>query len=153
MGILYYIKPKKTPQIIFTAERLTDKSLLFPKKEYEEQEALTRMRMDTMIHYATEDHRCRSQMLLMYFGEKDPFRCGQCDVCMESEEKPLNRYDHDLLAGQIREIIKSSTVTVQGLQAEVDADPDKLARILDDMFEQKLIEWSDGFLKWMGEEE
>ncbi len=153
MDIIYYIKPKKTPQIIYTAERLSDKSLLFPKKEYEEQESLTRMRMDTMIHYATEDHRCRSQMLLMYFGEKDPFRCGQCDVCMESEDKPLNRYDHDLIAGQIREIIKSGPVTVQELQVKVEADPDKIACVLDDMFEQKSIGWSDGFLKWMVEEE
>jgi ATP-dependent DNA helicase RecQ len=153
MGILYYIKPKKTPQIIFTAERLTDKSLLFPKKEYEEQESLTRMRMDTMIHYATEDHRCRSQMLLMYFGEKDPFRCGQCDVCMESEEKPLNRYDQDLIAGKIREIILSGPVTVEELNAKIDADPDEIARVLDDMFEQKCVGWTDGFLKWKIEKE
>lgn len=153
MGILYYIKPKKTPQVIFTAERLTDKSLIFPKKEYEEQESLTRMRMDTMIHYATEEHRCRSQMLLMYFGEKDPFRCGQCDVCMESENKPLNRYDKDLIAGLIRDAVQSGSLTIQELNAVIDADPDKIARILDDMFEEKQIGWSDGFLKWMGKEE
>lgn len=109
--------------------------------------------MDTMIHYATEDHRCRSQMLLMYFGEKDPFRCGQCDVCMESEDKPLNRYDHDLIAGQIREIIQSGPHTVQELNVKVMADPDKVARVLDDMFEQKWIGWSDGFLQWIGEKE
>lgn len=153
MGVLYYIQPKKTPQIIFTAERLTDKSLLFPKKEYEEQESLTRMRMDTMIHYATEQHRCRSQMLLMYFGEKDPFRCGQCDVCMESEEKPINRYDNDQIAMQIREALLSEKLTVQDLSAKIDAEPDKIARVLDDMFDEKRVTWSDGFLKWMGEKE
>lgn len=149
MGILYYIKPKKTPQVIFTAERLTDKSLLFPKKEYEEQEALTRLRMDTMIHYATEEHRCRSQMLLMYFGEKDPFRCGQCDVCMESEDKPLNRYDQDLIAGQIIELIKSGHFTVQELNARIDAAPGKIARVLDDLIEDKQVIISNGFLTWI----
>jgi ATP-dependent DNA helicase RecQ len=153
MGILYYIKPKKTPQIIFTAERLPEKSLLFPKKEYEEQESLTRMRMDTMIHYATETHRCRSQMLLMYFGEKDPFRCGQCDVCMESEDRPLNRYDHDLISGQIREITRSGPVTLPELNTRILAEPVNISRVLDDLFEQKWLVWSDGFLKWMGEEE
>ncbi len=153
MGILYYIKPKKTPQIIFTAERLNDKSLLFPKAAYDEQQEITRKRMDTMITYATEEHRCRSQMLLMYFGEKDPFRCGQCDVCMESEEKPLHRYDQDQLAGQIREMIKNGPVTMQDINVKIEADPDKITRILDDMFEGKLIAWVDGFLKWVGEEE
>jgi ATP-dependent DNA helicase RecQ len=153
MGILYYIKPKKTPQIIFTAERLSDKSLLFPKKDYEEQESLTKMRMDTMIHYVSEDHRCRSQMLLMYFGEKDPFRCGQCDVCMESGEKPLNRYDQDLIAGKIRHLIQTQSLTAQELNALVNEDTDKIARVLNDMFEQKWVGWSDGFLKWIGKEE
>ncbi len=153
MGIIYYIQPKKTPQIIFTAERLTDKSLIFPKKEYEEQESLTRMRMDTMIHYATEDHRCRSQILLMYFGEKDPFRCGQCDVCMESEDKPLNRYDNDLIADQIRDAVLSGPLTVQELNAAIQDDPAKISRVLDDMFDENKVVWSDGFLKWMGEKE
>lgn len=152
-GILYYIKPKKTPQLIFTAERLEDKSLLFPKKEYEEQEALTRNRMDTMIHYATEEHRCRSQMLLMYFGEKDPFRCGQCDVCMESGDRPLNRYDHDEIAVRMRDLIQAGPLTVQELNEKLDADPQKISRVLDDMFEEKRLGWTDGFLKWMDEEE
>ncbi|MDD4645984.1 MAG: helicase-related protein, partial [Bacteroidales bacterium] len=153
MGILYYIKPKKTPQIIFTAERLPDKSLLFPKKEYDEQEALTRMRMDTMIHYATESHRCRSQMLLMYFGEKDPFRCGQCDVCMESSDAPLNRYDNDLIIGQIRDAVRSDQLTIQDLNVRISEEPDKISRVLDDLFEENKVAWSDGFLKWIGEEE
>jgi len=149
MGILYYIKPKKTPQIIFTSERLNDKSLLFPIKQYEEQESLTRMRMDTMIHYVTEQHRCRSQMLLMYFGEKNPFRCGQCDICMEGDDKTLNRYDYDLLAGQITAKIKSGPLTVQELHTGIEADPDQITRILDDMFENKWISWDNGFIKWI----
>ena len=89
----------------------------------------------------------------MYFGEKDPFRCGQCDVCMESDDQPLNRYDHDLIAGQIRELIQSGPLTVQELNVKVEADPEKISRVLDDMFEQKWVVWSDGFLKWIGEEE
>jgi len=34
-----------------------------------------------MYFYAESKERCRSQILLLYFGEKDPFRCGQCDIC------------------------------------------------------------------------
>ena len=150
MGILYYIKPKKTPQVIFTAERLTDKSLLFPIREYEEQESLTRMRMDTMIHYVTEEHRCRSQMLLMYFGEKDPFRCGQCDVCMESGDRPLNRYDNDMLAGKICDILRERQVTIQELTVDLEVDADLVTRVVDDLFDERLVAWEEGKLKWMG---
>jgi ATP-dependent DNA helicase RecQ len=151
-GILYYIKPKKTPQIIFTAERLSDKSLLFPIKEYGEQESLTRMRMETMIGYATGEDRCRSQFLLMYFGEKNPFKCGQCDVCMQSEKKSNARYDTDAVAGQIISNLKSGPLTEQELNTKVDADPERISQLLDDLFDEKLITKSDGFLKWMGQE-
>jgi ATP-dependent DNA helicase RecQ len=153
MGILYYLKPKKTPQLILTTERLTEKSLLFPIREYQEQEALTRMRMDTMVHYVSSDDRCRSQILLMYFGEKDPFRCGQCDVCMESSDRPPNRYDHDVINLRIRDILRDTPVTLQQLTSRVAEDPEKISRVLENLFEQKQVGWSDGLLKWIGEEE
>jgi ATP-dependent DNA helicase RecQ len=153
MGILYYIKPKRTPQLIFTTERLPDKSLLFPNREYEEQENLTRNRMDTMIHYATEDHRCRSQMLLMYFGEKDPFRCGQCDVCQSAGDSPPNRYEQEEIIRDISEIMLEGPITVQELNQRLVADPEKITRVLGDLLEQKWVSLTDGYLNWIGKKE
>ncbi|MEA1876720.1 MAG: ATP-dependent DNA helicase RecQ [Bacteroidota bacterium] len=80
-GIIYYLKPTTNPRIAFTAERLNEKSLILPIDKYSWMEKEASTRLETMYYYAESEERCRSQILLMYFGEKDPFRCGQCDIC------------------------------------------------------------------------
>lgn len=80
-GIIYYLKPTTNPRMVFTAERLEEKSLILPIDTYSWMETEARTRLETMYYYAESKERCRSQILLMYFGEKDPFRCGQCDIC------------------------------------------------------------------------
>jgi ATP-dependent DNA helicase RecQ len=151
MGVVYYIKPKKTPQVIYTAERLEDKSLLFPKKDYQALQSVTKFRIDTMVHYAEEEYRCRSQLLLMYFGEKDPFRCGQCDVCTSNEPHEPDPYDFDRIVSAVRQILSAGPVEIHGLMTRIPADSSKISRVLDELFNRKLIDKSEGLLKWMGE--
>jgi ATP-dependent DNA helicase RecQ len=153
MGIIYYIKPKKTPQVVFTAERLTDKSLLFPVRAYQEQEAISKNRLDTMIHYATEDYRCRSQMLLLYFGEQDPFRCGQCDVCTGAGSDGLPSPDDETIADRIRSILVGAPCSLQDIVARIDAEPERITAVLDRFFLENRVGRENGLLKWMGEKE
>jgi len=80
-GIIYYLKPTTNPRLVFTSERLEEKSLILPVDTYSWMETEARTRLETMYYYAESEERCRSQILLMYFGEKDPFKCGQCDIC------------------------------------------------------------------------
>ncbi len=99
-NILYYIKPSKNPRLVFVTERLDDKSLIFPQETYEWRKKEAKKRLDTMIHYAESGERCRSQLLLMYFGEKDPFSCKNCDVCKAGEKidkKQLDRIKEMIL--------------------------------------------------------
>jgi len=144
LGILYYLKPKKTPQVIYTCERLDDRSLLFGRKEYEEQEGMVRNRLDTMVHYATEDYRCRSQMLLMYFGEKDPFPCRQCDVCLKPESSLINPYERDKIRKAINEILSEGPVTLADLNTRLEEDLTKITAVLDELFESGSLAWTEG---------
>ncbi len=151
MGVLYYLKPKKTPQIIYTAERLEDKSLIFPKKDYEQLQSSTKFRMDTMIHYAEKDYRCRSQMLLMYFGERDPFRCGQCDVCLKTADPRPDAFKYDEIVTLIREILAQGPVELHALICRIPAESEEITKVLDDLFDRKQISRAEGLLWWIGE--
>ena len=50
LGIIYYLEPRKTPQVIFTAEKVEEKSLIIPKDVYEWRQKESRTRLDTMIN-------------------------------------------------------------------------------------------------------
>ncbi len=139
MGVLHYLKPKNTPQLIWTSERLQEKSLLFPVEDYEKRKKSARERLQFMIGYASSDHRCRSQLLLGYFGEGDPYRCRQCDVCMRKHESGLNRYEYDQIRDKLLDLLSGGPVDRQELFARVDALEDKVVMVLSDLLDKKVV--------------
>lgn len=79
--ILHYIPRKNVPHIMFPIRRVdTDEIRLGPelydirKEEYAE-------RIRAIVDYATCTTRCRSRMLLAYFGEMQSENCHRCDYC------------------------------------------------------------------------
>ena len=81
--ILHYIPAKKTPYIIYTRERQETERIYLSKEVYEDRKESYVQRINAMIEYAESENRCRSRMLLRYFGEKNEHNCGQCDVCLQ----------------------------------------------------------------------
>lgn len=81
--ILHYIPAKKTPYIIYTRERQETERVYLSKEVYEDRKESYVQRINAMIEYAESENRCRSRMLLRYFGEKNEHNCGQCDVCLQ----------------------------------------------------------------------
>src|SRR5437763_1004648 len=47
-----------------------------------EKERRDRAKLKLMIEFAYA-RTCRQQAILRYFGEEDPSRCGNCDICLE----------------------------------------------------------------------
>ena len=48
-----------------------------------EKERRDRAKLKMMIDFAYA-RECRQQAILRYFGESDPARCGNCDICLET---------------------------------------------------------------------
>ena len=48
-----------------------------------EKERRDRAKLKLMIDFAYA-RTCRQQAILRYFGEEDPARCGNCDICLET---------------------------------------------------------------------
>ena len=80
--ILHYIPAKKTPYIIYTRERQETERVYLSKEVYEDRKESYVQRINAMIEYAESENRCRSRMLLRYFGEKNEHNCGQCDLSL-----------------------------------------------------------------------
>ena len=58
-----------------------------------------------MIDYATAEEKCRSRMLLHYFGEKNEHNCGQCDACLKKHESGIKLGDFQELKEQPQTLV------------------------------------------------
>ena len=81
-GLVSYAPSKKCPIITFTRHRVLGSELRFAREVYDERKAIFCDRLKAVINYATSDSKCRSRLLLEYFGEKDSEECRRCDVCV-----------------------------------------------------------------------
>lgn len=86
-GIISYIPEKRTSTITFLQRREEKRYLTIPKKVYQVQLKRYQIRVEAMIAYINSEKKCRSRLLLYYFGEKSNHNCGQCDVCIAQNKK------------------------------------------------------------------
>ncbi|MGI9527846.1 MAG: RecQ family ATP-dependent DNA helicase [Weeksellaceae bacterium] len=56
-------------------------------KQFEALQKIKWDRLSAMHYFAQDNQRCKSQMLLRYFGEKHTARCGVCNVCAPNLQK------------------------------------------------------------------
>jgi ATP-dependent DNA helicase RecQ len=93
MGYVQYVPQKKTPLIVFTTSREDTQFVSIPKVVYEERKNRFNKRILSMIDYVERTNVCRSRMLLIYFGERNPKDCGHCDVCLKKNESGLSNFE------------------------------------------------------------
>ena len=83
-GLVMYAPSKKCPIITFTRHRVLGSELRFSREVYDERRVVFADRLNSILSYATREDKCRSRLLLEYFGEKKSSECGNCDVCVAS---------------------------------------------------------------------
>jgi len=152
LNIIHYIPGKKTPLIIFTTERLERKSLFISPDNYLNVKEKFIQRIDKIIAYAESDTKCRSVMLLDYFGEKAE-RCGNCDVCRKRNELELSEYEFDMILREIKEILSRENPDARTLAEKTGYPHEKAVRVIRWLIDHKKI-LTDGNmrLRWAAKE-
>lgn len=108
--ILHYIPAKKTPYIIYTRERQETERVYLSKEVYEDRKESYVQRINAMIEYAESENRCRSRMLLRYFGEKNEHNCGQCDVCLQQHQSGLKSGEFESISQQLQALLSEEII-------------------------------------------
>jgi len=147
--VIKYVPQRKIPFIIFPSERLDEKSLSISKENYKERKDRYLSRTNAMLMYAESTAKCRSQILLSYFGEKNPYRCGECDVCKRRNKLNLSTYEFDLINNKAKEILRENAQTVEYLVEQIKCDEEKIVTVIRWLIDNNKIEYTiDKKLIW-----
>ena len=144
--ILHYIPRKKTPYIIYTRERQESHRLAITHDIYEDRKESYMTRIKAIIEYATAKDKCRSRMLLRYFGEKNEHNCGLCDVCLSTHHSGMKLGEFQEMENQIRELLGTPPLSAADLLNSINGERKKAEKVLSYLLSEEIIQSNDGIL-------
>ena len=142
--VLHYIPGKKTPYIIYTRER--QNTVVLSKEVYEDRKDSYEKRIHAMLDYAESDGKCRSRMLLRYFGEKNGHNCGQCDVCLEKHASGLKKGEYEDIAHGIFSLLAEASRIPQEIIHALPFEEEKILKSLAYLLAEEQIIQKEGRL-------
>lgn len=145
--ILHYIPAKKTPYIIYTRERQETERVYLSKEVYEDRKESYVQRINAMIEYAESENRCRSRMLLRYFGEKNEHNCGQCDVCLQQHQSGLKSGEFESISQQLQALLKENPLSLQEIKDKMQVPENHLMKVVSYLVSEEIIRQENGYLK------
>ena len=143
-GIINYVPQKQKPSVFFNTEYLDIKNLKISKENYGLRKQTFITKIESVINYSASNNKCRSQLLLEYFGEDDSYRCGNCDVCNRRNELGLSKYEFDVILKEIKEIIqKEESILLNELVNKINYREVKIIKVIQWLFENDKIRQDD----------
>ncbi len=138
--VIHYIPRKNNPLIIYTEERLDEKNLRISKANYEERRKQYEKRLNAMLNYAEGEDQCHSQLLLSYFGEKKPPKCGECDVCRKNELNHVGKEELSAMKKAIQTYLEQNrTAGVEEIMSLFETKKEKALQVINWMLDNAYI--------------
>lgn len=109
-GFVTYQPQKNEPTLTFLQQRFDAKQLplnLLRLKQKKEQEL---QKIESVVHYLTHPTRCRTALLLEYFGEIAQTDCGVCDNCLKKKKQATAQ---DISIEKIKQYVLQNLATHQ----------------------------------------
>lgn len=144
-GIIEYHQKKDKPQVLFIQRRFDIDSLPLDQKRLKERAKIARQKTEAIINYVTEDHVCRTKVLLKYLGEMNFEECGVCDNCLNNKREKgrqhIDEYQH-----QVMNIVNGSPSTVEEIMNIMTPnDPETLLEVIREMVDAGMLNYDE---KW-----
>ena len=120
MKVIDYIPQKKTPVIVYETERLDTTRIKIGADNYQHRKVKYQQQVDAVIDYATNNQKCRSVLLLEYFGQTGSEPCGSCDVCNGEHESGIKLADFNRISSKIKTLLGTAPLTILKLVNQID---------------------------------
>lgn len=144
IGLIHYIPRKRAAYITYTQKRVEKDELVFHPEVYEERKKQLESRIKAMVDYAENESRCRSELLLHYFGETDTHPCGHCDNCSGKEINRTSPHDY---REHILQLISDGQPHLLTELTTSQPDSNKMREVLKEMIQEEEIEQQGLFIR------
>ncbi len=150
LQMLSYAPQTEKPKITFLGERVEAKNIYISPEHYQTRKKKTEERMNGMMNYVESKTKCRSVMLLSYFGETDSYRCGICDFCLERNKLELSNLEFENVTGQVKDILARNPLSLSELvDAVKNSSEDKTIKVIQWLIDnEKIIQDGHHKLNW-----
>ena len=150
LEVISYLEQTNQPQLTYLTERLNVKDISISAKHYHDRKEIAIKKMENVIYFATAKHKCRSEILLNYFGEKDVYRCGVCDVCLERNKLDLSDVEFSSVSNQVKKIVQDKPSHITQVVNKIEGvRDDKTVKVIQWLMENdKLISNKENLLEW-----
>ena len=100
-----------------------------------------------MLRYTMSDYRCRSRMLLEYFGEKKTKDCKQCDVCLASKNGGYSNSQYADAKVQITKLLSTRKSLPLTKLMSLNIPTKLIDAVLQDMLQEEEAMLEDGTIR------
>jgi ATP-dependent DNA helicase RecQ len=143
LQVLSYYPVTDGPRITFVLARQDAEQLPLNRQRLEMRKQLAFQKMDAMIAYTTEAHRCRMQVILDYFGEQTWQPCGLCDVCI-AQKKKENHMESRELHDEVIRFVQLQPMTSEELESRINPrDAELLIEVIRELVDDGALEYDD----------
>jgi ATP-dependent DNA helicase RecQ len=143
-GILVYLPRKDKPQITFLRERVNAENLTIDNDKFNFRKRRAEDKLEKAIAFA-EVRKCRSKLLLQYFGESDAPNCGICDVCTGRNKPEIPLVEYETYQKKIKEVLRVEPLSLeQILEAFAEKRQEMVAKVIQEMVNEGELEVLEG---------
>lgn len=148
--ILIYIEQSNQPKLSFPIARVSEKNFSLPAQVYLFRKNNASERIHAMFNYVSDQHHCRSLILLKYFGENTGYRCGICDYCLKENHLQLSNIEIESISTEIKKLVKGQNIDLKSLKNKlIHYNEEKVKTILRWLLDNDQLKMGDGnYLKW-----
>ena len=117
INVIEYLPQTDKPQLLFLQERIPEKNIELSTEVYARRKERFKKRLESMVNYVTNEHQCRSVMLLNYFNEEQLYRCGICDYCRRRNKLEMNDVEYESLLTDVKHYLSIKPSSLHELLA------------------------------------
>lgn len=144
LEILEYEPRNNQPFIQYLKPRASGIDLYLNHELINERIKVFKEKLEAMIQYAGSRDKCRSNLLLEYFGEHREDRCGICDYCVGRNKIDLNDMELSHVSDMIKNHLLEKSSTVEFLSISVNyGNKEKLLNVLHWLIEHDVVAKSE----------